>query len=56
MHDHFNESDGGDADVFEVIWIGAPWASIILGLDGGGVVSIERVTFGICESDGVLQL
>ena len=56
MHDHFDESDGRDSDVFEVIWIGAPRASIILGFDGGGIVSIERVAFGICESDGVLEL
>jgi len=56
MHDHFDESDGGDADVFEVVWICTPRASIIFGFDGGGIVGVERVAFGICESNGVLEL
>lgn len=55
MHDHFEEGDGGDADVFEVVWVGSPGASIIFGFDGGGVVGIEGVAGGICKGDGVFK-
>jgi len=56
MHDHLDESDGRDTDVFEVVWIAAPWASIVFGFYGDGIVSVERVALWICESDGVLEL
>jgi len=40
MHDHFDESDSRDTDVFEVIWVVAPRASIVFGFYGGGIVGV----------------
>ena len=56
MHDHFEEGDGGDADGFEVVGIGAPGMVVILGLLVGGIVAVEGVAVEIDEFDGVFEL
>jgi hypothetical protein len=56
VHDHFEESDCGNADVFEVVGVSPPGASIVFGLDGCGIVGVESVAGGIGEGDGVLEL
>ena len=56
MHDHFEEGDGGDTDVLEVSWGGAPGFGIENGLLEGFRVGVEGVPVGIDEGDGVFEL
>ena len=54
MHDHFEEGDGGDAHVLEVVGVFAP--SLVLGAlgVGGGGETIESVALGVNELNEVL--
>jgi len=56
VHDHFEESDGRDTDVFEVVRIFAPETSFIFGFDGGRVVGIESIACRVSERDGIGEL
>jgi len=56
MHDHFEESDCGDADVFEVVRVFAPWTSFIFGFDGDSVVGVESVAGRVGKGDGIGEL
>lgn len=56
MHDHFEKSDGRDANVFEVVWVFAPETCFVFGFDGGGVVGVEGVAGGVGEGDGIGEL
>ena len=56
MHDHFDKSDGGDADVFEVVGIFLPWPLgrdflVLLGVEG-----VEGVAGGVDQLDRILDL
>ena len=55
MHHHFQESDGGDAHVFEVRGVGPPWFGVLDGFLGGFVVAVEGVTVRIDEGDSVFD-
>lgn len=56
MHDHFEEGDGGDADVFEVIGIIFPGAFVGYGFLFFFIVAVEGVAVGVYELDCVFQL
>jgi len=56
VHDHFEESDGGDANVFEVVGVFAPETGFVFGFDGNGVVSVESVAGGVSEGNGIGEL
>lgn len=56
MHDHLEEGDGRDADILEVVGIGAPWfCGIDLLLLVGGV-GIKCIAVGVDEFDVVVEL
>ena len=55
MHDHFEEGDGGDADVSEVGWGGAPGFGAEDGFLEGFGVGVESVSVGIDEGDGIFE-
>lgn len=55
MHDHFQESDGGDADVFEVVGVFGPGAGGIEGFVRFFIVLVEGVSLGVDEVDGVFE-
>lgn len=56
MHNHLEQSDGGDSDVFEVIGVGLPWFVILDGFLLGGVVGVEGITMGVDKFDVVIEL
>ena len=56
MHDHFQEGDGGDADVFEVVWVAAPWVEVVDCFLLRGCVGVEGIAVGVCEVDGIVEL
>lgn len=56
MHDHFQQGDGGDADVFEVVRVFAPGGVVGDGFLFVGVVGVEGVAVGVDEFDGVFEL
>lgn len=56
MHDHFEEGDGGDADVFEVIGIIFPRAFVGYGFLFFFIVAVEGVSVGVYKLDCVFQL
>ena len=56
MHDHFEQGDGTDADVGEVVRVGAPWAFFVYGFLVVGGVGVEGVFGWVDELDGVLEL
>lgn len=56
VHDHFEQGDGADADVGEVVRVGAPWAFFVYGFLVVGRVGVEGVFGWVDELDGVLEL
>jgi len=56
VHDHFEKSDGGDANVFEVVGVFAPETGFVFGFNGDGVVGVEGVAGGVGERDGIGEL
>ena len=56
VHDHFEQGDGGDADVLEVVGVFAPGLGGGLGSVVGGGGAIQSVTLGIDELDQVFCL
>ena len=55
MHDHFEEGDGGDADVLEVVRVVLPGSLASDGILFFFVVAIKRVSVGIYKFDGVFE-
>lgn len=47
MHDHFEEGDGGDADILEVMRVFLPGFSFADGFLVIGVIGIEGVAVGV---------
>lgn len=56
MHDHFEESDGGYADVFKMVEVFLPWLCICNGLLLRLVVAIESVALRVNQLDGIFEL
>ena len=56
MHDHLDQGDGRNADIFEVIWVGAPWFRVVDLLDLCGVQGVESIAVGIDELDSIFDL
>lgn len=56
MHNHLEESDSRNADVFEVMWIFLPWSFIIDDFLLSIVVAIKGVSLRINELDGIFKL
>lgn len=55
MHDHLDESNSRDADVFEVVWVGSPWSRFVEFLEFVLVIAVQRVADRIDELDGVFN-
>lgn len=56
MHDHFEQSDGGNSYVFEVVGVFLPWFGLINGLLLFGGVAVEGIAGGIEQFDRVFEL
>jgi hypothetical protein len=56
VHDHFDEGHSRYANVFEVLWIGAPWIRLLDLLLLLGIECVEGVAVSVSELDGVLDL
>lgn len=56
MHDHFEEGDSGDADIFEVVGVFFPGLFILDGLLLGGIIAVEGIAGGIDKLDGIFEL
>lgn len=55
MHDHFEEGDGGDADMFEVMGVLFPGAGFSDSFLFGRLIGIESVALRVDELDGVFE-
>lgn len=56
MHDHFEQSDGRDPDMFEVMRVLLPWSSIVNRLLCFSIVRIKSVAVRVDELNGIFQL
>ena len=56
VHDHFEQGDGGYANVFEVVGVFSPWLLFGDGFLLFDIVAVEGVAVRIHEFDGVLEL
>jgi hypothetical protein len=56
VHDHLEEGDGGDSDVFEVVRVGLPGFGFLNCFLLGGVVCVEGVAVRVDEFDIIVEL
>lgn len=56
MHDHFEQGDGGDADILEVAGVAAPGSGVVDDFLVDLGVVVESVAVRVDELDGVLEL
>ena len=56
MHDHLEEGDGRDADVFEVVRVDFPWFCITNAFLFGGIVGVKGIFLRIDELDVIVEL
>jgi hypothetical protein len=56
VHDHFEQGDGGDAHVFEVIWVLFPWLGIFGFLLFLGIKIVEGIAGWVNELNIVVRL
>jgi len=56
VHDHFEQGDGGDADIFEVVGVLFPRLLILYGFLLIGVVAVEGIAGWVDKLYGVFEL
>ena len=56
MHNHLEEGDGGNSNIFEVMGIGFPWLFLPDEILFLFIVTVQSVPVGIDELDAVLEL
>lgn len=56
MHDHLEESNRGDADMFEVMRVLSPWAGCLNSFLLGLIVRVEGVPLWIDKFYSILEL
>lgn len=54
MHDHLEEGDGGNSNMFEVMGVGFPRPFVQDAFLFFGVVTVESIAVGVDELDAVL--
>lgn len=56
MDNHFEQSDGGDPDMFEVMRIFLPWSRIVDCFLSFGVIRVKSIAVSVNKLNGVLKL